>query len=257
MRTDGRKQNEFRSIKITPGYLKFTLGSVLIEMGDTKVLCAATVENKVPPFLRGGKKGWLTAEYSLLPQSTEKRTIREAARGKIAGRTSEIQRLIGRSLRSVIDFAVLGEKTVWIDCDVIQADGGTRTAAITGAFIALVQAMHFLQKKGELKTFPVKDFLAATSVGIVAGNPLLDLNYTEDFAAEVDMNVVMTGQGEFIEVQGTAEGTPYTREDLDFLLDLATLGIEELINLQKKTLGKELSSLILKTSGRCDNKCSN
>lgn len=250
MRADGRKQDEFRSIKITPGYLKFTPGSVLIEMGDTKVICAATVENKVPPFLRGGKKGWLTAEYSLLPQSTEKRTIREVARGKIAGRTSEIQRLIGRSLRSVVDLAALGEKTVWIDCDVVQADGGTRTAAITGAFIALVQAMRFLQKKGELKTFPVKDFLAAASVGIVAGEPLLDLNYAEDFAAEVDMNVVMTGQSRFVEVQGTAEGAPYTREDLDYLLDLATLGIEELINLQKEILEEELSALILKASDR-------
>ncbi len=250
MRADGRKQDEFRSIKITPGYLKFTPGSVLIEMGDTKVICAATVENKVPPFLRGGKKGWLTAEYSLLPQSTEKRTIREVARGKIAGRTSEIQRLIGRSLRSVVDLAALGEKTVWIDCDVVQADGGTRTAAITGAFIALVQAMRFLQKKGELKTFPVKDFLAAASVGIVAGEPLLDLNYAEDFAAEVDMNVVMTGQSRFVEVQGTAEGAPYTRENLDYLLDLATLGIEELINLQKEILGEELSALILKASDR-------
>ena len=257
MRADGRKQDEFRSIKITPNYLKFTPGSVLIEIGDTKVLCAATVENKVPSFLRGEKKGWLTAEYSLLPQSTEKRTIREVARGKIAGRTSEIQRLIGRSLRSVMDLVALGEKTVWIDCDVIQADGGTRTAAITGAFVALVQAMHSLQKKGELKIFPVKDFLAATSVGIVAGNPFLDLNYAEDFAAEIDMNVVITGQGKFIEVQGTAEGKPCTREDLDYLLDLAILGIEKLINLQKEILGEELSSLVLKTSDRCDNKCSN
>lgn len=238
MRIDGRKESALRPLKITRNYLKDVEGAVLIEMGDTKVICTATLENRVPPFLRDQKKGWVTAEYAMLPRSSKNRISRESSRGKVGGRTHEIQRLIGRSLRSVMDMGALGERTLWIDCDVIQADGGTRTASITGAFIAMVDAIRFHQKSGLIKTFPVKDFLAAISIGKVGGKLLLDLNYPEDVKAEVDMNVVMTGQGQFIEVQGTAEGAPFSKEELDELLDLASNGIRELVAEQKALLGE-------------------
>jgi ribonuclease PH len=249
MRPDGRKPDELRPVRITLSYLKFPEGSTLIEIGDTKVICTASIEERVPPFMRGENKGWVTAEYALLPRSTEVRTIRESARGRISGRSHEIQRLIGRSLRSVVDLKALGERTVWIDCDVIQADGGTRTAAITGAYLALVQALQPLWQKGAFTIFPVRDFLAATSVGIIEGQPLLDLDYGEDSSADVDMNVVMTGSSAFVEVQGTAEGSPYTRSDLNRLLDLAAAGIAGLISLQQDILGPDTTALILKREG--------
>ncbi len=237
MRLDGRKERDLRPLKITRNYLKDVEGAVLIEMGDTKVICTATVEERVPPFLRDKKQGWVTAEYAMLPRSSKDRISRESSRGKVGGRTQEIQRLIGRSLRSVIDMNALGERTLWIDCDVIQADGGTRTASITGAFIAVVDALRDLQTKGGLKKLPVKDYLAAISVGKVGGELLLDLAYSEDSKAEVDMNVVMTGQGKYVEVQGTAEGDPFDREELDGLMALAAGGIRELIDQQKALLG--------------------
>lgn len=236
MRNDGRKADELRPLHITPSFLKFPEGSVLITAGDTKVICTASVEEKLPPHLRGGKRGWITAEYSMLPRATEQRTIREVTRGKIAGRSSEIQRLIGRALRSVVDLSALGERTVWIDCDVIQADGGTRTTAISGAFIALYQALAGLVKRGIIPELPVTDFLAATSVGIVSGEILLDLNYAEDCVAEVDMNAVMTGSGRIVEIQGTAEGAPFTRATMDSMLTLAAGGIDEIITRQKNLL---------------------
>ncbi|NOY83562.1 MAG: ribonuclease PH [Nitrospirae bacterium] len=238
MRIDGRKENTLRPLKITRNFLKNVEGAVLIEMGDTKVICTATLENRVPPFLRDKKTGWITAEYAMLPRSSKDRISRESSRGKVGGRTHEIQRLIGRSLRAVVDMAALGERTLWIDCDVIQADGGTRTASITGAFIAMVDAIRYHQKEGKLKKFPVKDYLAAISIGKVGDKLLLDLNYSEDVKAEVDMNVVMTGQGKFIEVQGTAEGEPFEKTELDALLDLASNGIRELIAEQKNILGE-------------------
>ncbi len=238
MRISGRKPNEMRPIRITPNYLKYAEGSVLIEAGDTRVICAASVDEKVPPFLKGMGKGWVTAEYGLLPRSTETRNVREAARGKVTGRTSEIQRLVGRALRAVVDFEALGERTIWIDCDVIQADGGTRTASITGAFVAMCMAMRVLMERGLIESFPVKDYLAAISVGIVNGEAILDLEYLEDSQAEVDMNIVMTGQGEFVEIQGTAEGKPFSRPQMDQLLDLAAAGIKELIAIQKDIIGE-------------------
>lgn len=236
-RPNDRKNDEMRPIKITTGFVKHPQGSVLIEAGDTRVLCSAMVEEKVPPFLKGTGSGWVTAEYSLLPSSTETRTAREAARGKISGRTSEIQRLIGRSLRAVVDMKQLGERTIWIDCDVIQADGGTRTASITGSFVALYLALQKLQAEGQIATLPIKDHVAAVSVGIVEGQPVLDLEYVEDSNADVDMNIVMTEAGAFVEIQGTAEGEPYSRSELDTLLALAEKGIKELIDLQKQALG--------------------
>ncbi|OGP18721.1 MAG: ribonuclease PH [Deltaproteobacteria bacterium GWA2_55_10] len=235
-RTDGRKTDELRPVKITREYLKFAEGSVLIEMGDTKVICAATVEERVPPFLAGTGKGWLTAEYAMLPRSSKKRIMREAVSGKLGGRTHEIQRLIGRSIRAVADMKALGERTVYIDCDVIQADGGTRTASITGAYVAVYDTLNELRKKGVIDAIPLFDSVAAVSVGIVGGEPVLDLNYEEDSSADVDMNVIMTGKGRFIEVQGTAEQEPFTRKDMSALLDLASKGIEELSVFQKKTL---------------------
>jgi len=238
MRIDGRKENTLRPLKLTRDFLKNVEGSVLIEMGDTKVICTATLENRVPPFLRDQKKGWITAEYAMLPRSSKERISRESSRGKVGGRTHEIQRLIGRSLRAVVDMTALGERTLWIDCDVIQADGGTRTASITGAFIAMVDAIRHHQKEGKLKTFPVKDFLAAISVGKVDEKLLLDLNYAEDVRAEVDMNIVMTGKGKYIEVQGTAEGEPFEKKELDGLLQLASNGIRELVAEQKSLLGE-------------------
>ena len=235
-RMDGRSADALRPVSMLRNYLKFAEGSVLIEFGDTRVLCSASVEEKVPPFLKGSGSGWVTAEYSLLPRSTGTRNAREAAKGKLTGRTHEIQRLIGRSLRSVVDLQALGERTIWIDCDVIQADGGTRTASITGAFVALIDALVKMGFDGT-RTFPVRDFLAAVSVGILPGGPALDLCYIEDSSAIVDMNLVMTGAGAFVEVQGTGEKAPFTRQELDELLRLGEAGIKQLMDIQKKTLG--------------------
>lgn len=235
-----RKADELRDIEVTRNYTKFAEGSVLIATGDTKVICTVSVESGVPYFLRGQGRGWLTAEYSLLPRSTHSRTTREAARGKISGRTKEIQRLIGRSLRAVIDLEAIGERTIWIDCDVIQADGGTRTASITGAFVALVDAVDYMLDKNIVDKSPLTGRLAAISVGIVDGEPMLDLCYKEDSQAQVDMNVVMTETGEVIEVQGTAEEDPFTRKEMDQLMDLAEKGIQELIEKQKESL-KEIN----------------
>lgn len=235
-RPNDRLNDQMRPVKIIPNFIKHPDGSVLIEVGDTRVICSAFVEEKVPSFLKGTGTGWVTAEYSLLPSSTETRTPREAAKGKISGRTSEIQRLIGRSLRAIVDMEALGERTVWIDCDVIQADGGTRTASITGAFVALYLAMKKLVDNQVLTTFPIKDYVAAVSVGISNNNTVLDLEYIEDSNAEVDMNVVQTGSGEYVEIQGTGEGRPFTRQELDEMLNLADKGIKELIALQKSVL---------------------
>ena len=232
-----RAPGDLRPVTITPGYLAHAEGSVLIEVGHTKVICAASVEDRVPPFLRGSGKGWVTAEYGMLPRATNTRTTREASQGKVGGRTMEIQRLIGRSMRSVVRLERLGERTLWLDCDVIQADGGTRTASITGAFVAMVLAFGKLKETSGLTTIPVNDYVAATSVGIVAGMPLLDLAYEEDSAAEVDMNVVKTSGGKFIELQGTAETEPFDRAQLDALLSLADKGIDELIAKQKEIVG--------------------
>ena len=235
-RSDGRGAETMRTVKITRNYIKHAEGSVLIEMGDTKVICSASVEEKVPPFLRNSKKGWITAEYSMLPRSTHTRTSRESSTGRASGRAFEIQRLIGRSLRSVIAMHGFGERTIWIDCDVIQADGGTRTASITGAFVAMVDAFQKMVKEGLIETIPVKDYVAAVSVGKVNGRILLDLNYEEDSKAQVDMNVVMTGSGNFVEVQGTAEESAFTKEELDELTRVARRGIHQLTKIQKKSL---------------------
>lgn len=237
LRTDGRTAADLRAVKVTRGYLKFAEGSVLIEMGDTKVICAATVEERVPPFLIGKGKGWMTAEYSMLPRSSQKRIQRESSAGKVGGRTHEIQRLIGRSLRAVTDLSALGERTIYIDCDVIQADGGTRTASITGAYIAVYETLSELVKKGIVSKMPLVDSVAAVSVGIVGGRPLLDLNYDEDSTAEVDMNIIMTGSGKFVEVQGTAESEPFSKDSLTELISLASKGIDELATIQKNSLG--------------------
>ncbi len=236
-RTDGRAPDELRDTRMTPGFLMHAEGSVLIEVGRTRVICAASVEERVPPFLRNTGKGWVTAEYGMLPRATSTRTQREASAGKVGGRTQEIQRLIGRSLRSVTRLTELGERTVWVDCDVIQADGGTRTAAITGGFVALVLALQKLRTSGAIRTIPVLDHVAATSVGVVAGSPMLDLAYDEDSRADVDMNVVKTGEGRFVEVQGTAEGPPFERAALDSLMSLADAGIRELVELQRAITG--------------------
>src|SRR6187431_3525584 len=218
MRTDKRAPNQLRETVLTPNYLPHAEGSVFIEAGRTKVICTASVEDRVPPFLRNTGKGWVTAEYGMLPRATSTRTQREASAGKVGGRTQEIQRLIGRSLRSVAKLNELGERTIWIDCDVIQADGGTRTASITGGFVALALALQHMKQKGMIRTIPLSDYVAAISVGVVAGTPMLDLAYEEDSQADVDMNVVKTGDGRFIEVQGTAEGPPFERSELDALL---------------------------------------
>lgn len=235
-RPNNRAKDEMRAVEIIPNFIKHPDGSVLIAVGDTKVLCSAFIEDKVPSFLKGTGGGWITAEYSLLPASTETRTVREASRGKVSGRTSEIQRLIGRSLRAVVDMQALGERTIWIDCDVIQADGGTRTASVTGAFVALNIALQKLQAKGLIDTVPINDYVAAVSVGISNNITVLDLEYSEDADAEVDMNVVMTGKGEFVEIQGTGETRAFSRKELDELLHLAAKGVEELILLQKSIL---------------------
>ena len=234
MRPDGRKNTELRKVTIKKGFLKYAMGSCLIEMGDTTVICAASVEEKVPQFLRNEGKGWLTAEYGMLPASCTERITRESSKGKASGRTHEIQRLIGRSLRSVVNLKKIGERTIWIDADVIQGDGGTRTAAITGGFIALAEALEKLRKGGILAESPFLDYVAAVSVGIVDGEPVLDLCYQEDSKAEVDMNVVMTGSGKMVEIQGTAEGRPFGKKEMDRLLALAEKGIDDLIGLQKK-----------------------
>src|SRR2546422_4922956 len=242
MRSDQRPANQLRDTTITPNFLLHAEGSVLIEAGRTKVICTASVEDRVPQFLRNTGKGWVTAEYGMLPRATSTRTQREASAGKVGGRTQEIQRLIGRSLRSVTNLAALGERTIWIDCDVIQADGGTRTASITGAFVALALALEKMREREMIKTIPLADYVAAISVGIVDGEPLLDLAYEDDSRAEVDMNVVKTGNGRFIEVQGTAEAMPFGRDALDQLLDLADQGITQLIAKQRAIVGRLMKS---------------
>jgi len=236
-RKSGRKFGELRPINITNHYLKNTAGSVLVEFGNTKVICAASLDNKPAPFLKNTGKGWLTAEYSMLPMSTQTRTTRESARGRLGGRTHEIQRMIGRSLRAVTDLTAFGERTIYLDCDVIQADGGTRTASITGAFIALIDLFKRLRQEGVVKEIPVSDYLSAVSVGIVDNQILLDLEYEEDSRAEVDMNFVMTGSGLFIEVQGTAERVPFNKEQLDLMTELAVSGIQKIIDRQKEVVG--------------------
>jgi len=237
MRTDNRRADQLRPVQITTNYLMTAEGSALIEVGHTRVLCAATVEETVPSFLRGSGRGWVTAEYSMLPRATSTRTPREVAKGRLSGRTHEIQRLIGRSLRAVVDMDSLGDRTVIVDCDVLQADGGTRTASITGAYVAMVLALKQLVQFGALKALPVTDRVAATSVGIVNGEPFLDLCYEEDSQAEVDMNVVMTGAGRFVELQATAEKTPFDDKQLADLVGLARRGINELFAIQKTALG--------------------
>lgn len=233
MRPDNRKNTEMRHLRLTRDFIGTAEGSVLIELGLTRVICTASIEEKVPQFLKDQKKGWITAEYSMLPKSSRTRITREASVGRVGGRTHEIQRLIGRALRSVVDLDMLGERTVWVDCDVIEADGSTRTASITGAFIAVADALRHALKNGLIERIPLKDYLAAVSVGIVAGEPVLDLTYEEDSTAEVDMNVVMTGRGNIVEIQGTAEGVPFSRESLDRLIDLASEGIRRLVDVQK------------------------
>jgi len=238
-RSGARAANQLRPVRITRGYTIHAEGSVLIEFGATKVLCTASVEEKVPPHKRGSGEGWVTAEYGMLPRATHTRSDREAARGKQSGRTQEIQRLIGRSMRAVFDLTLLGERTIHLDCDVLQADGGTRTAAITGAFVAAQDAVNQLLAQGKLKQSPIRDHVAAISVGIVQGTPLLDLEYIEDSACDTDMNVVMTGAGHFVEVQGTAEGAAFSRREMDALLELAEKGISHLVVLQKNALETE------------------
>ncbi len=235
-RPDGRASDQLRPVKVSTGYLKHAEGSCLIEVGDTRVVCAASFEEKVPPFLKGKGEGWVTAEYGMLPRATTTRSQREVSRGAPSGRTHEIQRLIGRSLRAVVDARALGERTVWVDCDVIQADGGTRCASITGAFVALVEALRRLRRQGTLPAIPVNDFVAAVSVGRVGEAILLDLNYEEDSGAEVDMNVVKTGAGRYVEVQGTAEGQPFSEDEMRDLLAVADKGVRELIAVQRKAL---------------------
>lgn len=239
-RYDGRQADEIRSVKITRGYTELPEGSVLIEVGKTKVLCTATVEEKVPPFKKGSGSGWVTAEYSMLPRATAIRNQREAAKGKLGGRTMEIQRLIGRALRSIVDMNKLGERTIWLDCDVLQADGGTRTASITGAYIALADAVNYLIRNQLVKQNPLLDSIAAISVGKVDGKAVADLAYEEDSRAEVDMNIVMTGSGKFVELQGTAEGVPFDQGDLAEFLRLGEIGIKQLNELQKQALEKDI-----------------
>ena len=241
MRVDGRLLEQLRPTRLTQDYLVHAEGSVLIEAGLTKVICAASVEDRVPPFRRNTGKGWVTAEYAMLPRATNTRSQRESTRGKVGGRTQEIQRLIGRSLRTVTRLEALGERTVTLDCDVIQADGGTRTASITGAFVALVLALQKMRERDQIRTMPVQDYVAATSVGVVGGEAMLDLAYAEDSKADVDMNIVKTGSGEYIELQGTAEAVPFGREGLNRLLDLGDTGIRQLIALQREFVGHILN----------------
>ncbi len=238
MRTDQRNRNSLRPVTITPNFLQHPEGSVLIQVGNTKVICNASIEDRVPPFMRGQGKGWITAEYAMLPRATEQRNIRESSKGKVSGRTMEIQRLIGRALRSVVDLDSIGERTVWVDCDVIQADGGTRTASITGAFVAVVLAFESLLRRKVLSKMPITDFLAAISVGVLPdGMEILDLNYEEDSKAHVDMNIVMTGTGEFVEIQGTGEEATFSMKQLNELLQLAEQGIQTIIMKQREVLG--------------------
>jgi ribonuclease PH len=238
VRNDGRRADELRPVRITPNYMPYAEGSALIEMGQTRVICSASIEERVPPFLRNRGQGWITAEYAMLPRATFQRTQRETGRGGPSGRTHEIQRLIGRSLRAVADMSVMGERTITLDCDVLQADGGTRTAAITGAYVAFALAARRLLRAGKITRNPIINQVAAVSVGIVNGTPLLDLKYDEDSKAEVDMNIVCTGDNRFVEVQGTAEGDPFGREEMDQLLALAALGIEHLIRIQRDALAE-------------------
>ncbi|MEN1968302.1 ribonuclease PH [Lentibacillus sp. N15] len=238
MRKDQRTTNSLRPITITPNFIKHPEGSVLIQVGETKVICNASIEDRVPPFMRGQGKGWITAEYAMLPRATDQRNIRESSKGKVSGRTMEIQRLIGRALRAVVDLDKIGERTIWVDCDVIQADGGTRTASITGAFIAVVQAFGTLLEKKAISKMPVTDFLAATSVGVLPdGTEILDLNYEEDSKADVDMNIVMTGAGEFVEIQGTGEEATFSADQLLTMLSLANEGLASIIDKQREILG--------------------
>jgi ribonuclease PH len=236
-RADNRPADALRPCLMTPQMMLHAEGSCLIETGRTRVICTASVEDRVPPFLRNSGKGWVTAEYAMLPRATNTRVQRESTAGKVGGRTQEIQRLIGRSLRAVVDMTKMGERTIWVDCDVIQADGGTRTAAITGAFVAMVLAMQYMVDKKMIGAIPVRDYLAATSVGVVNGVPMLDLAYDEDSQADVDMNIIRTGDGRFIEVQGTAEKTPFPRATLDRLLDLGSAGIDQMIERQRAIVG--------------------
>src|SRR5437764_2237760 len=235
-RTDGRRADELRAVKITPGFMPYAEGSALIELGRRRAICTATLEDRVPPFRRNTGQGWLTAEYAMLPRATQQRTHRETGRGGASGRTHEIQRLIGRSLRAITNLSRIGERTITVDCDVLQADGGTRTASITGAYVALVLACRRLVKENRINALPFTGEVAAVSVGIVAGVPLLDLKYDEDSRAEVDMNVVATGDGRFVELQGTAEGQPFTRGEMDALLALAAVGVEKLFTAQRAAL---------------------
>jgi ribonuclease PH len=237
MRANGRANDTIRQLKIEKNFLKYPEGSVLVEMGETKVICQVSVEEKVPVFLKNSGKGWLTAEYSMLPRSTKTRSMRESVSGRVGGRTHEIQRLIGRALRAVVNLDIIGERTIWIDCDVIQADGGTRTASITGGYVALVEALWNMKKKGIIEKIPLRDSVAAISVGIVDGEQMLDLSYEEDYRAEVDMNFVMTGKGLLIEIQGTAEKKPFTKEHFDVMYQYAYKGINEITRLQKVALG--------------------
>lgn len=248
-RKDGRQPSDLRPVRITTGYTKYAEGSALIEMGETRVLCTASVEDRVPPFLKSKGVGWITAEYAMLPRATETRTQREIGRGGPSGRTHEIQRLIGRSLRSVVDMAALGERSVTIDCDVIQADGGTRTAAITGGFVALALALSKTMEAGKITRAPLRDYVAAVSVGVVGERVLLDLDYSEDSAAEVDLNVVLTGDGRFVEIQGTAETEPFNRELMNLMIDAATIGVDRLVAIQREIIvqaldGKEFRAMI-------------
>lgn len=242
-RIDGRSNEETRGIRITRNYMRYAEGSVLVEFGNTKVICTASIDEKVPPFLKGTGEGWITCEYGMLPRSTQTRKPRDTGRGKVDGRTVEIQRLIGRALRSVVDLKKTGERTIWIDCDVIQADGGTRTASISGAFVALVDAMNVLYREGKIDCYPIRNYVAAISVGILEDEILLDLCYEEDSKARVDMNVVMTDSGEYVEVQGTGEDSPFTKKELQGLLDMAEKGINSIIRLQREALGEDGSHI--------------
>ena len=237
MRSDDRAHSSIRNIKVTENFIKYAEGSCLFEIGNTKVICTASVEEGVPVFLKGKGTGWITAEYSMLPRSCKTRVQREASKGKLGGRTQEIQRLIGRCMRAVCNMSKLGERTLWMDCDVIQADGGTRCASISGSFIALVMALKKLKRDGVLKNMPVTDYVAAISVGILKGKEVLDLNYEEDAKAEVDMNIVMTGSGKFVEIQGTAEHKAFSRKEMEKMLSLAKKGIDKVVDIQKKTIG--------------------
>lgn len=245
-RHDGRSDDQLRTVEMLPDYLENPAGSVLISMGRTRVLCTASVDDRVPPFLVGSGEGWVTGEYAMLPAATDRRTQREVNKGKPSGRTMEIQRLIGRSLRSVVDRKALGDRTLWIDCDVLQADGGTRTASITGGFVAMCLALKSLREKNVLKRPVLTGMLAAISVGVVQGTPVLDLDYVEDSAAAVDMNIVRTDAGEYIELQGTAETTPFNRESLNRMLELADIGIDSLLSKQRELLGSTLDELLIK-----------